>query len=208
MRLNADIYYYRIKDMQLTAIGGAGNFNQLINAKKGIGYGFESDVEWLAADYLVLTAGFALNKTEFRDPNLTVPICGSGQCTPLDPLDANGNAIVNGNPFPQAPKVTGNFTARYSIPAGPDGDFYVFTDWSIQGKTNFFLYESAEFKTSGNFEGGLRVGYARNDKAFDFGFYVRNITNERNVIGGIDFNNLTGFTKDPRTFGISLTMHR
>jgi len=208
LRLNADVYYYRIQDMQLTAIGGTGNFNQLINAKKGVGYGFESDVEWLAADFLVLTAGFALNKTEFRDPNLTVPVCGSGQCTPLDPLDANGNAIVNGNPFPQAPKITGNFTARYSIPAGPNGDFYVFTDWSIQGKTNFFLYESAEFKTSGNFEGGLRVGYARNDKAFDFGFYVRNITNEKNVIGGIDFNNLTGFTKDPRTFGISLTMHR
>jgi iron complex outermembrane recepter protein len=208
LRLNADVYYYRIKNMQLTAIGGGGNFNQLINAKKGIGYGFESDLEWLAADFLTLTAGFAYNKTEFRDPNLTVPICGSGLCTPLDPLDANGNANVNGNPFPQAPKVTGNFTARYAIPMGPDGDFYVFTDWSIQGKTNFFLYESAEFKTSGNYEGGLRVGYARNDKAFDFAFYVRNLTNQKNVIGGIDFNNLTGFTKDPRMFGVSLTLHR
>jgi iron complex outermembrane recepter protein len=208
LRLNADIYYYRIKNMQLTAIGGAGNFNQLINAKKGIGYGFESELEWLAADNFVLTAGFAYNKTEFRDPNLAVPTCGSGLCTPLDPLDANGNALVSGNPFPQAPKITGNFTARYSIPFGEEGEVYAFTDWSIQGKTNFFLYESAEFKSSGNFEGGLRVGYKRFDGAIDVAAYVRNLTDEKNVIGGIDFNNLTGFTKDPRMFGITVTLHR
>jgi outer membrane receptor protein involved in Fe transport len=208
LRLNADIYYYRIKNMQLTAIGGAGNFNQLINAKKGIGYGFESDLEWLASDNLMITAGFALNKTEFKDPNLAVPVCGSGLCTPLDPLDANGNALVSGNPFPQAPKITGNFTARYSVPAGENGEFYAFTDWSIQGKTNFFLYESAEFKASGNFEGGLRLGYLRNDDALDVSLYVRNITNEDNVIGGIDFNNLTGFTKGPRTFGLTVSLRR
>ncbi|PHS28668.1 MAG: TonB-dependent receptor [Robiginitomaculum sp.] len=208
LRLNADVYYYRIKNMQLTAIGGAGNFNQLINAKKGIGYGFESDLEWLAADNFVITAGFAYNKTEFRDPNLAVPVCGSGLCTPLDPLDANGNALVSGNPFPQAPKITGNFTARYSVPAGDNGELYAFTDWLIQGKTNFFLYESAEFKSSGNFEGGLRAGYLRHDDSLDVSFYVRNITNENNVIGGIDFNNLTGFTKGPRTFGLTVSVRR
>ena len=32
-----------------------------------------------------------------------------------------------------------NFTARYTIPAGDDGEFYVFTDWAFQGKTNIFL---------------------------------------------------------------------
>ncbi len=208
LRLNGDVYYYRIKNMQLTAIGGTGNFNQLINAKKGIGYGFETDLEWLAAENFVLTAGFAYNKTEFKDPNLAVPVCGSGRCTPLDPLDANGNALVSGNPFPQAPKITGNFTARYAVPAGNNGELYAYTDWSISGKTNFFLYESAEFTTSGNFEGGLRLGYLRHDNSLDFAVFVRNITNERNVIGGIDFNNLTGFTKDPRTFGVSVTVHR
>ncbi len=208
LRLNADVYYYRIKNMQLTAIGGLGNFNQLINAKKGIGHGFESDLEWAAADNVVITAGFAYNDTKLKDPNLAVPTCGSGQCTPLDPLDGNGNALVNGNPFPQAPKFTGNFTFRYAQPVGTDGEVYLFSDWSIQGKTNFFLYQSEEFKTSGNYEGGLRVGYARNDGSLDASLFVRNITNENNVIGGIDFNNNTGFTKDPRMFGITVTLHR
>ncbi len=208
LRFNADVYYYRIKNMQLTAIGGAGNFNQLINAKKGVGYGFEADLEWLATDNLVFTGGFAYNDTEFKDPNLTVPICGSGLCTPLDPLDALGNANIDGNPFPQAPKVTANFTARYSVPFGAEGEVYAFTDWSIQGATNFFLYQSEEFRTSGNFEGGLRAGYAKNDGSLDVSAFVRNITNERNIIGGIDFNNLTGFAKEPRIFGISVSVRR
>ena len=32
---------------------------------------------------------------------------------------------------------------------------------------------------------------------------MRNITDEDNVKGGIDFNNNTGFVNEPRTFGIS-----
>lgn len=34
--------------------------------------------------------------------------------------------------------------------------------------------------------------------------FVRNVTDEHNVKGGIDFNNLTGFVNEPRTFGVSL----
>ena len=208
LRFNADVYYYRIKNMQLTAIGGGGNFNRLVNANKGIGYGFEGDLQWVPTPSFTMTAGFAYNHTSLHDKTLTTPPCGSGLCTPLDPLDANGNAILDRNPFPQAPKYTANMTARYAIPAGPDGEVYIFTDWNIQGKTNFFLYESAEFFSKNNFEGGLKVGYKQLEGGFDIAAFVRNITNEKNVIGAIDFNNLTGFTKDPRMFGVTVSLHR
>ena len=33
--------------------------------------------------------------------------------------------------------------------------------------------------------------------------FVRNVTNQIRVVGGIDFNNLTGFINDPRTIGAS-----
>jgi iron complex outermembrane receptor protein len=32
--------------------------------------------------------------------------------------------------------------------------------------------------------------------------FGRNITNQVVVVGAIDFNNLTGFINDPRTFGV------
>lgn len=77
----------------------------------------------------------------------------------------------------------------------------------MSGRTNLFLYESEEFHSDGNFEGGLRIGYAgetRGGLGYETALFVRNITDEENLVGGIDFNNNTGFVNEPRIFGISL----
>ena len=199
-RLNGALFYYDANDLQFSAIGGAGNFNQLVNAD-GRGLGFEADFELAPTDNFLLTAGLSYNDTEITQDGLQVAACGGG-CTVTDPIDANGLATIEGNPFPQAPDWIFNFTARYGIPfAG--GEFYALTDWAFQGDTNFFLYESAEFNSSGNFEGGLRVGYAFGDGAYDVSVFARNITDEENAKGGIDFNNLTGFVNEPRIIGVA-----
>lgn len=205
-RINATAFYYEVSDLQLSAVGGAGNLVQLVNADKGVGYGFEVDSEFLLSDNLYVTAGFSWNETELQDDTLLVGICA--QCTVLDPTVVVGGqtrARVDGNPFPQAPDMTLNFTARYSIPAGNHGEWFAYTDWFWQGDTNLFLYESAEFNSSGNFEGGLRLGYAGDmyGRDYEAAFFVRNITDEENLVGGIDFNNNTGFVNEPRVFGLS-----
>ncbi|MFZ5608609.1 MAG: TonB-dependent receptor [Pseudomonadota bacterium] len=202
LRFNAAAFYYTIRGQQLSAIGGGGNFVQLVNADKGVGWGFEVDTEWVLSENLLLTLGLSYNDTELKDDTLAVAPCGSGLCTVLDPLDGNGNALVAGNPFPQAPKVILYATARYSRPVSDEGEMFVSTDWFVQGKTNFFLYESAEFNTSGDFEGGLRLGYSHNGGQYELAFFARNITNEANLKGGIDFNNLTGYVNEPRVLGI------
>ncbi len=78
--------------------------------------------------------------------------------------------------------------------------------WWVQGHTNFFLYESREFYSSGNHQGDLKVGYTWPSGKYELFAYVQNITDEANVQGGIDFNNLTGFVGDPRVFGAGLTV--
>ena len=70
MRLNGAIYHYVIDDMQLTAIGGSGNFVQLINADEGTGTGIDIDAELLISENLQVTAGFSISDTEIRDSNL------------------------------------------------------------------------------------------------------------------------------------------
>jgi len=50
--------------------------------------------------------------------------------------------------------------------------------------------------------GGLRAGYDWADSKYEVAAFVRNITNQIRVTGGIDFNNLAGFINDPRTFGV------
>ncbi|WP_156413654.1 TonB-dependent receptor [Lacimicrobium alkaliphilum] len=201
LRLNTAIFYYQIDDIQLSAIGGETQGNQLINADKGNGKGFEVDIEYLASDNLTLTAGYSYNDTELDDATLTVAPCGSGQCTVLDPL-VDGNALIDGNPFPQAPKTIFNITARYTMPMGDDGELFVYTDWAWQGDTNLFLYEAEEFNISGNYEGGLRIGYENFVDEYSVALFGRNITDRDNIRGAIDFNNNTVFVNDPRIFGI------
>jgi len=204
-RFNATAFYYQVDDLQLSAVGGAGNLVQLVNADRGVGYGFEIDSEIFVTDNLFVTAGFSWNETELQDNDLEVGVCA--QCTVLDPdADIDGFHEVDGNPFPQAPDYILSLTARYSIPAGNGGEWFAFTDWYYQGRTNLFLYESEEFYSDGNFEGGLRVGYAgelSGGQDYEIALFARNITDEENLVGGIDFNNNTGFVNEPRIVGAS-----
>ena len=217
LRLNGDVYYYQVRDQQFTAVGGTGNNIGLINADKGVGYGFEADIDWSVTDNFDLTVGLAYAKTEIKDKNLFVSVCGSrgnsgnplaagSFCTPTDPLDSRGFASVDGNPFPNAPDFTGNFVANFHQPVSDTMEMIASVDGSIQGHTNLFLYESKEFFSSGNFELGGKVGVRFDDK-YELAVFARNITDEVNLQGGIDFNNNTGFVTEPRIIGVSFSAH-
>ncbi|WP_235357746.1 TonB-dependent receptor [Arsukibacterium ikkense] len=206
LRLNGALFYYTIDDIQLSAIGGETQGNQLINADKGVGYGFEIDFDWRATPYFTLGGGFSYNKTELKDDTLTVAPCGSGMCTVLDPVNSDGQAFISGNPFPQAPKTILTLNGRYDFPI-PSGEIYVYADYQLQGKTNLFLYESAEFNSNNNFEAGLRVAYTNYAHNYEVGVFGRNITNEHNLKGAIDFNNMTGFVNEPRVFGVDFRIN-
>ncbi|MDB5461877.1 MAG: TonB-dependent receptor [Phenylobacterium sp.] len=202
-RIDADIFYYRVSDMQLTAVGGGANFNQLINAKHAEGYGFEFDGEAEPIDHLILTAGLSYNHTEIDDPNLATQPCGGG-CTVLNPPGVlPGTVNINGNDLPNAPRWIANVTASYSIPYG-DGEFFAFTDWAYRSSVDFFLYRSTEFTGQYLLEGGLRLGYRAGGGKWEVAVFGRNITNRIQLEGGIDFDNLTGFVNDPRTFGVEV----
>ena len=91
------------------------------------------------------------------------------------------------------------------MPVGRQSEVFAFTDWSYQGDTQLFLYDAVEFVTDGQFEGGLRLGWRLRDGSYEIALFGRNITDEENVQGAIDFNNLTGFTNEPRVWGLSLS---
>lgn len=208
IRLNTDVFYYKIKDQQLTIVGGIDNTVALFNADEGQGYGFEADIEAAPTDNLLLTAGLSYNKTEILDDILLAPGCGAG-CTVLDPAvyDPTDNTVllgynISGNSFPNAPEWIANITARYALPV-QGGEFYGFTDWAYKGDVNFFLYDSVEFGQDGYWEGGLKLGY-KSDRGYDVSIFARNILDEEALTGGIDFNNLTGFVNEPRTYGVQL----
>src|SRR5690606_30305536 len=63
LRFDADVFYYRASDRQLTAVGGGATFNRLLNADHAEGYGFEFNAEAEPIDRLILTAGLSYNHT-------------------------------------------------------------------------------------------------------------------------------------------------
>jgi len=200
LRFNLAGYYFKTKDLQLSAVGGGANANLLLNADAVKGYGFEAELEARPVSGLTLTAGLSYNNTKIDDDDLKVRICAA-PCTVLDPIAGSGTVFIDGNALPQAPKWIANFTAGYEHPVGP-GSLYVFTDWYHRSKVQFFLYRSVEFSDDQLLEGGLRVGY-KTDR-FDIAAFGRNITNDESAVSGIDFNNLTAMVNEPRIWGIEL----
>jgi iron complex outermembrane receptor protein len=207
-RLNVGVFSYEVDDMQFSVIGGASNVNQVINAEKGEATGMEIEADILFSENFLVSAGVAFNDTEIKDSTLSTKTCGSGQCTVLDPLDtspgATGEVLIDGNPFPRAPEMTYNLSARFAMPLGASAELYVFTDWAWYGEINMPLYEAVEFKTKDQFEGGLRIGYQNFDTGWEVAVFGRNITDEDNVLGFIDFNNNTGFVNEPSVWGIEV----
>jgi iron complex outermembrane receptor protein len=200
-RVGFSLYDYDVKDQQLTVVGGNSNVTKLINAKKTKGQGAEFDFEGFITSAFKVTAGASYNFTQLRDPSLSVFPCGFNSCTVTDPLNSKGNVIIDGNPLPQAPKWIANLTARYGIPVA-DGEMFVYTDWSYRTKINYFLYEAKEFTGKPLTEGGLRVGYNWAGGKYELAAFGRNILDQRRITGAIDFNNLTGFVNEPRTWGM------
>jgi iron complex outermembrane receptor protein len=202
--LNATAFVFETQNQQLTAVGGAGNFNQLLNAEAVGGKGIEIDASLAPTDYIELTAGFSINDTEIYDGALEVGACGA-PCTILDPINpVTGNAQIDGNALPQAPKYIANASARYGIPVSTSGEFFVFADVAHRSAVNFFLYDSAEFRSDGLTEVGFRAGYVHED-SLEVAAYVRNAFGVTELEGAVDFNNFTGFINEPSIYGIEVT---
>lgn len=205
-RTNVAGFVYRMDDQQLTAVGGNQNFNTLLNADKTKGFGFEVDAAFLPTARTLFTAGASLNDTEIDDPNLGVVPGAAAGLTVLDPAVPGNPGVVSidGNALPNAPKWVVNGTARHGFAVTPKTELFVFTDWAFRDEVSFFLYDSVEFTSEPWVEGGIRVGYAHIDGDYEVAAFVRNVLDEEAIVGGIDFNNLTGMMNEPRTFGVEM----
>lgn len=207
-RLSFDIYSYAVKDLQLTAVGGTSNAAILLNANRSAGRGAELDLDAYLTENLLWNFGGSYNYTRIKDAGLRVGACAA--CTVLNPTvtSAGGGTLVliDGNPLPQAPRWSANTSLKYTYPLA-NGELYAYTDWVYRSAVNFTLYRSAEFTGKPLLTGGLRLGYKWDNDSNELALFGRNITNRIQLVGGIDFNNLTGFVNDnnPRIFGVQFS---
>ena len=211
-RWNSSVYVYTLDDHQLTATGGVGNTNELLNADKVNGAGFETEFEMRVTENFRFNANLSYNDTEIDDSELLTQVCGSApSCTPLDPIVAvvdtpfgpSELASIDGNPLPRAPEILFNVSANYDYPIR-SGSLYAQTDWNYRDESNIFLYEAVEFIAESRWIGGVRLGYKNLEGDLDVALVGRNITDEVVVDGAIDFLNLTAFVNEPAYWGIEV----
>jgi iron complex outermembrane receptor protein len=200
LRLNVDGFLYQVDGQQIVAVGGRYNTATLLNADKTNGYGLEADLDYAPSSDWLFTLGGSYNHTEINDPNLVVATCGGG-CTVTNPV-TDGLVHVDGNPLPHAPKWIFSGIVDYRHVIG-QGVFKASTDWAYHSEKSFFLYQSKEFRAD-SFELGARVAYAFQKGKFEVAAFGRNLLDEVIVQNGIDFDNLTGMTNEPRTIGFEL----
>ncbi len=212
-RWNSAIYTYSIDDQQLTATGGTGNTNELLNAAKVDGAGFETEFEMLVSENLRFSVNLSYNDTEIKDPNLNTELCSSNpSCTSLDPIVDTFQGFfgtvnlvsVDGNPLPRAPEWLTNFSINYEHPI-QSGKIYAQTDWNYRSDSNIFLYESVEFVAESRVIGGVRLGYKNQDESLDIALIGRNITDEIVAEGALDFLNQTAFVNEPAFWGVEFS---
>lgn len=199
LRMNLTAYIFQMDGQQLTAVGGQYNVATLLNADKTDGHGFEADIEYIASANFWVTLGGSWNSTEINDSKLTVAKCGGG-CTVTDPDGPNGTVYVDGNSLPNAPEWIFNGIVNFQSDPVNKG-FFGSLDWAYFSEKSFMLYESKEFRSDG-LEVGLRLGYGWNAGRYEVALFGRNIFDAEIVEGGIDFDNLTGMTNEPRTVGL------
>jgi iron complex outermembrane recepter protein len=200
-RISATAFKFRVSDLQLTAGSGSVNQNRLVNADRAEGQGFELDLQANLNQNFRLTVNASYNDTEIKDSKLFVAPCGGGCTVTNRPGPLPGTVFIDGNPLPRAPELIGNVSLRYSLPVS-SGEFYAIADVSYRDEFNFFLYEALEYKGRSLTETGFRTGFKWLDGKYELTAYARNITNRIQLVGAIDFNNLTGIVNEPRSAGV------
>ena len=202
-------FYYNVKNIQLNGNDTNGN-GVLFNGRKADGYGLEAEFDVRPATNFRFNAGLSLLHTEIKDPNVYAQVGAANGVlsqTVLNPTVRVGNnyfAQINGNSLPNAPTFNINLAARWDIPVTDANRFFVSSDFNMQGKVNYVLYRSVEYTSNGQFELGLKAGFAFGP--YEIAGFVRNLTKERNLVGVIDTNNYrAGIYNEPRIYGVSFS---
>ena len=200
LRMNLTAYVFQMDGQQLTAVGGQYNVATLLNADKTDGHGFEADIEYIATRQLLVHARRELEPDRDQRPATSRSRPAAAAAPMLDPAGPNGTVYVDGNSLPHAPEWIFNGIINFQSDPVAKG-FFGSLDWAYFSEKSFFLYESEEFRSDG-LEVGLRLGYGWNGGKYEVALFGRNILDAEIVEGGIDFDNLTGMTNEPRTIGL------
>lgn len=211
--LNLAGFYYDYSNHQVTQVVGATTFTRSANGRL---FGGEAELTWQVTDALRFDASFGYLNSKYKG-------------NVIDPTDPSSPTLnVNGNPFPNAPKIT--FQAGFDWAIVNDGDNklalrgdasymgkYYFDPFKNYGQTpcdapppgsNITLAGSAvSCGNPGYWLANGRLTYERGN--FSVSAWGKNLFNKRYYTYGLNIN-VFGYDylnrATPRTYGLEATM--
>lgn len=192
LNLNASVFYYDYKDIQLNAVVGTstGSLSTLTNGASGKVRGAELEIEALPMEGLHLQAGIGLLHTEFTDYR-------------------SGSDDYSGNRFVRAPSVSATFGIEYRYPLQVGGYLIPQTDWSYRSRQYYFANNQTDpVLGEGAYAlGNASLSWASQDEKLRVSLYSQNITDRKYVNHSLPttYGGNAIFFGEPRTFGLSVT---
>ena len=199
-----DVFDYEMKNQQLTAVGGNANFATLVNAKKTEGQGFELDAQAYLTDHLMVTAGTSYNLTKIKDPNLRSTPCGArlhrarsdrrlrrhdARADRRQPAAAGAEVDRQYHRALQHPVPRWRVVRLYRLVVSQQGRFLPLPIDRVHRQA------MGDRRSARRLRLGRRQARSRRCSA-------ATSPTRRAIIGGIDFDNLTGYVNEPRIWGV------
>lgn len=206
LRLNAALFYYDYQDLQVTRAGsGEGGSITLTteNAADAEVLGFEFDVNWLATEYLTLSAGAGFLDSEYQDYDASAKVFLETTAGMTDVFfDASGESLL------RAPDTSAYVSAKYEFSAG-DATVPVVLTYSYKDEYDFDFIASEETDAIRQDAYGLlsaRISYQSPNKDWSVALWGSNLTDEE-YFDDIVANSagIRGSYGVPRTYGVEGT---
>lgn len=208
MRTNVAVFYQLYDDIQRTVqvqAAGGNPASVVTNAAAARAFGIEVQQQVRPFDWLTLQANYAYNDPSYEEW-----------------VDPATRADLSGTPFFFTPKHSGNALATVTVPLGGGMEAfftgnaaYVGEQWINPLHTSVIIAQHPVsvrplLKQDAYWQVDLSAGLRNiGGKPIDLNFYVRNLTDERFTVGGIQlYTGASGFIvaaySPPRTYGAQL----
>jgi iron complex outermembrane receptor protein len=190
LRLNVTGFYTMYEDFQVRAILAPALVSSLINAGKVDVMGAEIEATAQPFDNFLVTLGVGILDTEIDAPGVTI----------LFPVD--------GNELPNAPRLSLNGVAQYSIPTPSHGTVTLQADFNYQGDTFFQPGNQLHDQQKAYALLNLRVGWVSPNEAVSVNLFVENVTDKEYVFfSGELLDYSIGMWGKPLTAGVEVGLN-
>lgn len=191
LRVNATAFMYDYSDLQVFTFTPSG-LQFIENASNARIQGIELEMQAVPVDNLELGASVGLLTSEYRNFQRTI----GGVVE-----DLSGNRLIG------APNAQFNLVGKYTVPTSV-GDFWVRGDYAYTGNRYYDERELRELSSEGRTQNlNASIGFTQPDSGFEVSFWVRNLTDEVNIIDILDvglFGYQNVWYNIPRTYGLSV----